>query len=108
MPTWEGTEHQCHHPIRRGDRLYVSYWHGGFVILDITDMTRPKFISGFNWSPPYPSPIHTTLPIPWKLANRDVMVVVRRGSRQARTDPPAFMWMVDITEETRPSAGSRL
>ena len=45
-PTWEGTAHQCHHPIRRGDRLYVSYWHGGFVILDITDMSRPKYIGG--------------------------------------------------------------
>ena len=74
-PSWEGTAHQCHHPIRRGDRLYTSYWHGGFVILDIADMSRPKYISGLNWSPPYPSPIHTTLPIPWKLMNRDVMVV---------------------------------
>jgi hypothetical protein len=25
--------HLCHHP-RRGDRLYTSYWHGGFVIPD--------------------------------------------------------------------------
>jgi len=29
-PAWESTAHQCHHPIRRGERLYVSYWHGGF------------------------------------------------------------------------------
>src|ERR1051326_2458798 len=28
-PTWHGTDHRCHHPIRRGNRLYVSYWHGG-------------------------------------------------------------------------------
>ena len=33
-PSWEGTDHRCHHPIRKGDRLYVSYWHGGFVILE--------------------------------------------------------------------------
>src|SRR5881394_2811226 len=31
-PTWEGTAHRCHHPMRVGNRLYVSYWHGGFVI----------------------------------------------------------------------------
>jgi hypothetical protein len=101
-PTWEGTAHQCHHPIRYGDRLYVSYWHGGFVILDIADMSKPKFISGLNWSPPYPSPIHTTLPIPWKLAGRDMMVVVDEEAGKRAPTPPAFMWMVDITDETRP------
>jgi hypothetical protein len=37
-PTWKGRGHRCHHPIRRGDRLYVSYWYGGGVILDISDM----------------------------------------------------------------------
>src|SRR5437763_5196378 len=27
-PNWQGTAHRCHHPIRLGNRLYVSYWHG--------------------------------------------------------------------------------
>ena len=36
-------EPRCHHPIRMGDRLYVSYWHGGGFILDISDMSKPKF-----------------------------------------------------------------
>ena len=53
-PTWEGTDHRCHHPIRLGNRLYTSYWHGGFVILDIDDITKPKFVSGLDWSPPFP------------------------------------------------------
>jgi hypothetical protein len=101
-PTWEGTAHQCHHPIRRGDRLYTSYWHGGFVILDIADISRPKYVSGLNWSPLYPSPIHTTLPIPWKLMNRDVMVVADEEAGKRAPLPYAFMWMVDITDETRP------
>ena len=102
IPSWEGTAHQCHHPIRSGDRLYVSYWHGGFVILDIADMSKPKFLSGLNWSPPYPSPIHTTLPIPWKLMGRDMMVVVDEEAGKRAPAPPAFMWMVDITDEKRP------
>jgi hypothetical protein len=50
-PTWKGTAHRCHHPIRVGNRLYTSYWHGGFVILAIDDITKPKFISGLDWSP---------------------------------------------------------
>jgi len=101
-PAWESTAPQCHHPIGRGERLYVSYWDCGFVIVDIADMSRPKFVGGYNWSPPYPSPIHTTLPIPWKLMNRDVMVVVDEEAGKRAPLPPAFMWMVDITDETRP------
>src|SRR6266436_6245913 len=43
-PSWSGRQHRCHHPIRLDNRLYVSYWHGGFVILDIDDMARPPFL----------------------------------------------------------------
>ena len=45
-PTWEADAHRCHHPMRMGNRLYTSYWQGGFVILDIEDMSNPKFVSG--------------------------------------------------------------
>jgi len=51
-PSWKGRNHRCHHPIRRGDRLYVSYWYGGGVILDISDMTKPRTVSTIDWSPP--------------------------------------------------------
>src|SRR5438270_647645 len=46
-PSWQGTAHRCHHPLRQGDRLYTSYWHGGFVILDIADPRRPREIGHF-------------------------------------------------------------
>ncbi|MGH7834075.1 MAG: LVIVD repeat-containing protein [Candidatus Binatia bacterium] len=102
-PAWEETDHRCHHPIRRGDRLYVSYWHGGFVILDISDMTRPKMLSHLDWSPPYPCPTHTTLPMPEKIMGRDVMIVTDEEVRARLSPKPfAFLWVVDITEETRP------
>ena len=42
---------RCHHPLRHGDRLYVSYWHHGFVILDISDLSKPKLVSHHNTSP---------------------------------------------------------
>lgn len=101
-PAWPGTLHRCHHPIRRGDRLYVSYWHGGFVILDISDMSRPRLVSHLDWSPPYPSPTHTTLPMPEKLMGRDILVVTDEEAQKAAPLPYAFMWVVDITDETRP------
>ncbi len=37
-PSWQATHHRCHHPLRLGNRLYTSYWQGGFVIIDIADM----------------------------------------------------------------------
>ena len=102
-PGWEGDAHRCHHPTRLGDRLYVSYWHGGFVILDIADMSKPKFISGLDWSPPFAFPTHTCLPIPFPLHGADVMVVADEDAGRLWKDSPgAMLWMVDITEETNP------
>lgn len=104
-PTWKGDAHKCHHPLRRGNRLYTSYWQGGLVILDIDDMSKPKFVSGLDWSPPFPWPTHTALPIPFKIQGRDFMLVsdedvFRQESYPAY--PAAFLWLVDITDEKHP------
>jgi hypothetical protein len=101
-PAWEGPAHRCHHPIRKGNRLYVSYWHGGFVILDISDMGKPKLISHLDWSPPYPAPTHTTLPMPEKIMDREILVVTDEEAQKLFPTPQAFLWVVDITDETRP------
>jgi hypothetical protein len=102
-PTWQGRRHRCHHPLRRGDRLYTSYWHGGFVILDVTDLRNPSFVSGLDWSPPYPCPTHTVLPIPYEIMGRKVAVVTdEEVSDRLAPSPNAFMWVVDITDEKHP------
>jgi len=101
-PSWAGTAHRCHHPMRLGNRLYVSYWHGGFVILDIDDMTKPKFVSGLDWSPPFPWPTHTTLPIPFPIRGRRIMLVADEDVVRLAPASPSFLWIVDITDETRP------
>jgi hypothetical protein len=102
-PTWHGTDTRCHHPIRKGDRLYISYWHGGFAIVDISDMSKPKTVSTLDWSPPYPCPTHTTLPMLDKIMERDFMIVTDEevGEKLNETHN-AFLWVVDITKETLP------
>src|SRR5438876_188042 len=103
-PTWHGWDHRCHHPIRRGDRLYISYWHGGFVILDIEDMGKPRYVSGLDWSPPFPWPTHTTLPVPFPLMGRQIMLVADEDVLRLTKDATSsFLWLVDITDETRPT-----
>jgi hypothetical protein len=102
QPSWQGTAHRCHHPLRQGDRLYVSYWHGGFVILDIADMTKPRFVSSFDWSPPFACPTHTTLPLPFPLHGRRVMLVADEDVARTAPGPPACLWLVDITDERHP------
>ncbi|MPY71500.1 MAG: hypothetical protein GEU92_15610 [Alphaproteobacteria bacterium] len=101
-PTWKGAAHRCHHPLRRGDRLYTSYWHGGFVILDIEDMSKPKMISHLDWSPPFPWPTHTTLPLPYRLQGRDIMLVADEDVLRTHKSYPSFLWLVDITDEAHP------
>jgi hypothetical protein len=105
-PTWKGAAHKCHHPLRYGNRLYTSYWHGGFVILDIEDMSKPRFVSGLDWSPPFPWPTHTALRIPFKIDNRDFLVVSDEDVVRLEGCPPypaAFLWVVDITDEKHPA-----
>ncbi len=95
---------RCHHPMRRGDRLYVSYWHHGFFILDISDMSKPSLISAVNTSPSFPHPTHTCLPMPNLLKGRDVMIVADEDVAKLWDSAPAFTWIYDITNESSPTA----
>ena len=105
-PSGKGRYLRCHHPILRGDRLFVSYWYGGGVILDISDLRRPKFVSSLDWSPPYGWPTHSLVPIDVPIAGHRWMLVA--DEHVTPLDPalspelPAALWMVDITDETRP------
>jgi hypothetical protein len=102
-PSWTGRQHRCHHPIRLGDRLYVSYWHGGFVILDVSDLGKPRHVSGLDWSPPFITPTHTALPVPFLLQGRRVLLVADEDVAKLEPGPPSFLWLVDITDERRPT-----
>jgi hypothetical protein len=102
-PWADFVEPRCHHPLRAGDRLNVSYWHHGMYILDIADLTKPKMISGHRRSPAFPHPTHTCLSIPTPLKGRRVMVVADEDVAALRPSAPAFSWVYDVTDETLPT-----
>jgi hypothetical protein len=93
---------RCHHPLRHGDRLYVSYWHHGFAILDISDLSKPQLVSHYNTSPTFPHPTHTCLVMPKPLKGRTVMVVADEDVAKLWPAPPSFAWVYDITNERLP------
>jgi hypothetical protein len=100
---WEGTVRpRCHHPLRLGDRLHVSYWYHGFFLLDISEMARPRPISGVNSSPAHPHPTHTCLRLPAPVKGRDIMLVADEDVAKLRPSPPAFCWVYDVTDERQP------
>lgn len=94
---------RCHHPLRRGNRLYVSYWHHGMYILDISDMSAPKPIAHVNTSPAFPHPTHTCLPMGQPIRGRDILVVADEDVAKLYPAAPAFTWIYDITVETLPT-----
>jgi len=101
-PWKDGPKPRCHHPLRMGDRLYVSYWHHGLFILDIANIAHPRLVGAMNSGPAHPHPTHTCLPVPQPLMGRRIMVVADEDVAKLRPSPPAFTWIYDITDERQP------
>ncbi len=102
-PDWGSLRFECHHPLRFGDRLYVSYHAAGMVILDIGDIEKPKMLSHYNYHPPFRSSTHTYARMPFPLDGKDIAVVVdEQPGRPRAGQVPAFMWIFDVTDETDP------
>lgn len=100
-PVRSGTAYRTHHPLRLGDRLYVSLWYDGFAILDISDPARPRLVSHVGDRPESGAPTHTALPVGHRILGRNWLVVF--DEEMGGGDPPAFMRLYDITDERRPT-----
>jgi hypothetical protein len=94
---------RCHHPLRVGNRLYVSYWQHGGYILDISDMAKPRAIAHIDTKPAFPHPTHTLLRMKTKLRGRDILLVADEDVAKLRPHAPSFTWVYDITDETKPA-----
>ena len=69
------------------------------------DLSKPTFISGLDWSPPFPWPTHSAVKVPFKIDGRDMLIVADEDVSRMPGCPPypaAFLWMVDVTDEKHP------
>jgi hypothetical protein len=99
-PHWDSgfRAHNTNVYPRRPDRAWVGYLDGGAVILDISDMARPRLVSRWDYHPPFPGFTHTLLP----LLDRGLLVVSDEAIADGGKDWPKLVWVVDIRDETNP------
>jgi hypothetical protein len=80
---------------QRPDRAYVGYIDGGVVVLDISDKSRPREVSRFNYSPPYNGFTHTAMP----LFSRNLLIVTDECTNDNGKDWPKLAWVFDARNE---------
>jgi hypothetical protein len=105
-PSWSGKRQRLHHALRFGDEMFASCWHGGFRIVDVADLTRPKTVASYNYHPPFPEPTHTAMPVPGKIAGKRIALTIDEedqaqsaGEEQARRGRPhAGISVFDISD----------
>ncbi len=98
IPTWKGYKNRLHHAMRVGDELWAAVWHGGFRILDVSDITNIKLLGEHNYHPPFPEPTHTVLPLSQIIDGRRIAVVVDEEHDHTPGQLHAFMWIFDVTD----------
>jgi hypothetical protein len=84
----------------RGERAYLPYSAGGFVILDVSNKHEPKLVSDLPFSPPFQSfiAVHTAQP----LTRRELVVVNSEAIVENCDEPLGYTGIVDIKDEKNP------
>jgi hypothetical protein len=75
-PSWSGKRHRLHHALRFGNEMFASCWHGGFRIVDVADLGKPKTVAAYNYHPPFPEPTHTAMPVPGKIGSKRIALTI--------------------------------
>jgi hypothetical protein len=83
-----------------GTRAYLPYSAGGFVILDISDVSAPKLVGDLTFSPPFQSfiAVHSAIP----LTSRKLVVVNSEAIAENCDEPLGYAGIVDVSNESRP------
>ena len=96
-PDWPaGEKRQVHHGLIHDQRSYLGMWDSGMVIVDISDLGRPRTVSRLAWEEG--GHTHTCLPLP----DRNLVVVTDEAVTDGCEDDRHMVRVVDVSDETRP------
>ena len=114
-PTFMDKDHLHGPPFVVGDKAYLGCSGAGLVILDVSDLTRPKCLGQLKFMPAFSSQLggartHTALPLP----ERDYVVVTNEGERYTWFSPEMIkennraqalnnLHMVDVSNPAYPT-----
>ncbi len=104
-PHPKGTEHRLHHAMRNGNLMFAGCWMSGLSIVDVSDISKPKTLSRYQYNPPHPEPTHTFLGVPHPIGGRKIAVSTEeerhtRGPDHGKPHGPFRTW--DVTDPTQP------
>jgi hypothetical protein len=92
-PGWpEGHRYAAHHALLDGDRAYLGYDDAGMVVLDVSDLSRPRFLHRLEWGG---GATHTCLP----LAGRGLVVATDEQQHDGPDAPERGIRLIDVTGE---------
>ncbi len=94
QPGWpDGERYAAHHALISGDRAYLGYDDAGMVILDVSDITRPREISHLRWDG---GSTHTCLPLP----NRGLVAATDEQVQDGPRAPRRSVRVIDVAGDT--------
>lgn len=97
-PPLKGGNYQIHHAMRLGNELWAGCWYAGVRGIDISDISKPTTIAEYDYHPAFPHPTHTVMRVPFKVADRDIVVVMDEEAEHEHGQNHAFLWFFDITD----------
>lgn len=91
QPGWPaGERYAAHHALIDGDRAYLGYDDAGLVVLDVSDMTRPRQAASLRWPG---GSTHTCLPLP----GRELVVVTDEQVVDGPHAPQRAIRVIDVS-----------
>jgi hypothetical protein len=91
QPGWPaGQRYAAHHALIAGERAYLGYDDAGMVVLDVSDMTRPRQVGQASWDG---GSTHTCLPLP----GRGLVVATDEQVHDGPAAPRRLIRVLDVS-----------
>lgn len=102
LSPYPGYKHyHLHMPQVKDGYAYLAYCGYGLVILDVHDVTRPKYVGSLKIDPPFSDFISCHTALPMSGYNKDYLILTQEMGGDGRH--AQFAGIVDISDKTQPT-----